>query len=57
MEDSFYRGDVYVGFKNAVTQPSSALRHATELKEILENRNGNCMSSCYIVSQKILADI
>jgi hypothetical protein len=49
MEDSFYRGDVYVGFKNAVTQPSSALRHATELKEILESRNGNCMSSCYIV--------
>ena len=50
LEDSFYRGEVYVGFKNAVTQPSSALRHATELKEILESRNGNCTLSYYIPS-------
>ena len=49
LEDSFHRGNVYVGFKNAVTQPSSALRHATELKEILKSRNGNCMSSYYVV--------
>ena len=35
---SFYRGDVYVGFKDSVLQPSSPLRHAAELAEILRLR-------------------
>lgn len=37
---SFYRGDVYISFKDSILQPSSPLRHATKLKEILESRGG-----------------
>lgn len=33
--DSFFTGQVYVGNKNKVTQPSSPLRHSTELSKIL----------------------
>ena len=33
--DSFFTGQVYVGNKNKVTQPSSPLRHSTELSRIL----------------------
>ncbi len=33
--DSFFTGQVYVGNKNKVTQPSSPIRHATELSKIL----------------------
>ena len=35
LDDSFYRGQVYVGLKNAVLEASSPLRHATELGKIL----------------------
>ena len=38
MEGSFYRGDVYVGFKNTAFQASSPLRHAAELNQILNSR-------------------
>ena len=38
---SFYHGDVYVGIKDSVLQPSSPLRHACELKDILKLRGGN----------------
>ena len=34
-DDSFYRGQVFVGLKNAVLEASSPLRHATELGKIL----------------------
>ena len=33
--DSFFTGQVYVGNKNKVTQPSSPLRHSMELSKIL----------------------
>ena len=33
--DSFYTGEPFVTNKNKVTQPSSALRHATEIKDLL----------------------
>lgn len=33
--DSFFTGQVYVGNKNKVTQPSSPLLHSTELSKIL----------------------
>ena len=33
--DSFFTGQVYIGNKNKVTQPSSPLRHSTELAKIL----------------------
>ena len=33
--DSFFTGQVYVGNKNKVTQPSSLLLHSTELSKIL----------------------
>ena len=35
---SFYQGNVYVGFKDSILQPSSPLRHAAELVEILKLR-------------------
>ena len=34
-EKSFYRGQVYVGIKDSALEPSSALRHSTELSKIL----------------------
>jgi hypothetical protein len=34
-EGSFYRGQVYVGVKNLVLEPTSLIRHATELWKIL----------------------
>ena len=40
IEGSFYRGDVYIGLKDSILQPSSPMRHACELKEILKQRGG-----------------
>lgn len=37
---SFYRGDVYVSYKDSILQPSSPLRHAAELKNVLKARGG-----------------
>ena len=36
IEGSFYRGQVHVGIKDNVFEPSSTWRHATELKSIFE---------------------
>lgn len=36
-EGSFYRGQVYVGVKDLALEPSTPLRHITELKDILAN--------------------
>ena len=38
IDSNFYRGDVHIGFKDSILQPSSPFRHAAELKEILESR-------------------
>ena len=35
LDGSFYRGKVHVGIKEAIFEPSSAIRHATELNKIL----------------------
>lgn len=35
-EDSFYRGQVYVTFKDSIFQPSTPFRHVVELQHILE---------------------
>ena len=35
LDGSFYRGNVHVGIKEAMFEPSSAIRHATELNKIL----------------------
>lgn len=35
-EDSFYRGQIYVTFKDSIFQPSTPFRHVVELKHILE---------------------
>ena len=39
LDDSFYRGRVYVGIKDAVFEPSSPLRHATELHSVLKSQD------------------
>ena len=33
-DDSFHRGQVYVGLKDLALEPSSALRHAAELSKV-----------------------
>jgi hypothetical protein len=38
MEGSWYTGDVFIGLKDAVYQPSSPIRHAKELCDILKSR-------------------
>ncbi|XP_064646150.1 uncharacterized protein LOC135499336 [Lineus longissimus] len=38
INSSFYRGKVHIGFKDSIFKPSSALRHAAELAEILKTR-------------------
>ena len=38
VSDTFYRGHAYVTSKDKVTQPSHALRHATELTELVLTR-------------------
>jgi len=37
---SFYRGQVTVTYKDSVFQPSTPWRHATEIQQILEAKNG-----------------
>ena len=39
IEGSFYRGKVHVGIKDIVQEPSTPIRHATELKTILESKS------------------
>lgn len=39
IEESFYTGQVYVGLKDPIFEPSSALRHATEMGKIITQRN------------------
>ena len=41
IEESFYTGQVYVGLKDPIFEPSSALRHAAELHGIIARRNLN----------------
>ena len=41
IEGSWYEGAVHVGYKDAVLQPSSALRHATEVNSIFVPKIGN----------------
>ena len=36
MHESFYRGQVYVGVKDLALEPSSPIRHMTELEQILK---------------------
>ena len=31
IEESFYHGDVFVSYKDAIFQPSNAIRHATDV--------------------------
>lgn len=40
IDDSWYDGDVHIGLKDAVYEPSSPLRHATELYSLLITRLG-----------------
>ena len=41
ISESFYDGKVYVSFKDAVFQPSSALRHSTEFFNFINHRYRN----------------
>ena len=39
MDNTFYRGQVLVGLKDAATEPSSPMRHSTELSKIFRERD------------------
>ena len=39
IDESFYHGNVYVGLKDLIFEPSSAARHAAELYEIVDRTN------------------
>lgn len=39
IEGSFYRGQVFIGLKDATLEPSSPLRYSTELSKLLTDRN------------------
>ena len=41
LEGSWYEGEVFVGYKDAVFEPSSALHHVTELHSILLTKLGS----------------
>ena len=48
IEDPWYRGQVFVGYKDAAFEPSSALRHAAELsKTMLSNEVNKCSVFVY----------
>ena len=38
IDDSFYHGEVVVGLKDASTEPSSPMRHSTELSKLFKER-------------------
>ena len=42
IEGSFYTGQVFIGLKNFVFEPSSPIHHATELYKILSRRMNGC---------------
>ena len=46
IDGSFYRGDVYISFKDSILQPSSPFRHAAELKKLLQSRGGKLKDVC-----------
>ncbi|GBC03479.1 hypothetical protein RclHR1_05140013 [Rhizophagus clarus] len=39
INESFYHGNIFVGLKNPIFEPSSAMRHATELYNIIVKTN------------------
>ena len=41
IEGSFYQGKVHVGLKDSCFEPSSGLRHITELRQIMEHSGAN----------------
>ncbi|GES84620.1 hypothetical protein GLOIN_2v1782174 [Rhizophagus clarus] len=41
IEESFYKGQVYVGLKDSIFQPSDPLRHMAELYKILKHQDEN----------------
>ena len=47
MDGSFYDGQVYVGLKENAFQPSSAVRHACELKTLHESGKDNPVECHY----------
>ena len=46
IEGAFYEGQIHVGIKENCFQPSSLIRHVTELSKILENRSMNLEILC-----------
>ena len=47
MDGSFYTGHIHVGLKENAFQPSSALRHATELHQALDKEGKHDPIECH----------
>ena len=50
IEDSWYRGQVLVGFKDAAFESPSPVRHATELSMILRSKEEYCKPVLFVYS-------
>ena len=50
IKDSWYRGQVRVGFKDAAFEASSPIRHATELSHVLSSSDERCKPVLFIHS-------
>ena len=54
LDESWYRGTVHVGYKDAVHEPSSPLRHATELFSILRAQSSTFKPIMFIYTAQII---
>ena len=50
IQDSWYRGQVLVGFKDAAFEASSPFRHATELSHVLDGGDEHCKPVLFMYS-------
>ena len=53
IDGSWYDGEVYIGLKDAVFEPSSPLRHLNELYSILVKRIG-IKKALFIIQMEVL---
>ena len=62
-KDSFFQGKAHVVIKDKISQPSSALRHSTELINILEKEDykpilitvSRAVNQCYLIDYQSIS--
>ena len=48
IKETWYTGQVYIGFKDAVLEPSSSIRHATELYSVLSSTSTSTLPVLFL---------